>query len=68
MEKVENRGGRREGAGRKPTENPLVPVYVSIKTSVVETLGGRESVRVLATKYLNYKSKRVKKNRDEQPT
>lgn len=61
MEKVENRGGRREGAGRKPTDNPLVPVYVSIKTSVVETLGGREEVRTIAQKYLNNKSKRIKK-------
>lgn len=64
MEKVENRGGRREGAGRKPTENPLVPVYVSLKTSVVETLGGREEVRIIAQKYLNNKSKRIKKSKE----
>ena len=70
MEKKETRGGKREGAGRKPSKDPLVPMYISLNTSVVETLGGKDKVRDTAQKHLNRRAKNLKKSKghtDEQP-
>jgi hypothetical protein len=70
MEKTETRGGKREGAGRKPSKDPLVPMYISLNTSVVDILGGKDKVRETAQKHLNRKAKNAKKpkeNTHEQP-
>ena len=57
MEKKENRGGYREGAGRKPSKDPLYPLYVSIRTSIITKLGGKESVRNMVKTHLEGKAK-----------
>lgn len=35
------KGGKRENAGRKPTNDPKIPITVYVETSVVQKNGGR---------------------------
>jgi hypothetical protein len=46
------KGGKREGAGRKPAENPLVMYYIRVPQDLKERLGklGAEKVRKLLDK------------------
>lgn len=38
-------GGARKGAGRKPVEDPKVPVTIYVKESLINSLGGIDSLR-----------------------
>ncbi len=38
-------GGARKGAGRKPVEDPKVPVTIYVKESIINSLGGIEILR-----------------------
>jgi hypothetical protein len=61
MEKVENRGGKRVGSGRKPVSDPLVPIYFSAKTSDVALFGGKYETRAVVEKHIKMKAKKLKK-------
>lgn len=43
--KKSGRGGRRSGSGRK--KSPSIRIDISVKESVVETLGGKDAVKSL---------------------
>lgn len=54
MEKHKKKaGGVRQGAGRKPTEDKVQPVYIGIKKSVIEQTGGKEKVKAVAEHFIN---------------
>ncbi len=38
-------GGARKGAGRKPVEDPKVPITIYVKESLINSLGGIDSLR-----------------------
>lgn len=38
-------GGARKGAGRRPVEDPKVPVTIYVKESLINSVGGIESLR-----------------------
>jgi hypothetical protein len=67
MTKIERRGGYREGAGRKPKTDHLVPIYFSIKTSDVLALGDKYEVRAMAERYIIAKAKKSKKQMNHEP-
>jgi len=46
-------GGVRVGAGRKPTEDKIQPVYIGIKRSVIEERGGKERVKAISEHFVN---------------
>ena len=46
-------GGVRIGAGRKPTEDKIQPVYIGIRKSVIEESGGKETVKAKAEFFIN---------------
>ena len=54
MDKAQKRsGGKRSNAGRKPTEDKVQSIYIGIKESVVNALGGKKSVKLKAEQYIN---------------
>ena len=42
---MENRGGKRKGAGRKPCSNKKQTVVLYIETSVINKLGGLNATK-----------------------
>ncbi len=53
-------GGAREGAGRKPTDDKLVPYYMSIRQSTIDILTDAD-IRATAERAVMLKAKRVLK-------
>lgn len=54
MNKTEKKsGGVRQGAGRKPTEDKIQPVYIGIRRSVIEEHGGKEIVKAKSEFFIN---------------
>ena len=52
MEKSGQKGGKREGAGRKPSESPKIPLTIYLAVADIEYLGGRDKVRELLTTHI----------------
>ena len=46
-------GGARPGSGRKPTKDKVKPIYIGIRDSVIENLGGKEVIKKEAERYIN---------------
>ncbi|MFN8142781.1 MAG: hypothetical protein U0073_00030 [Bacteroidia bacterium] len=61
MKKEKTHGGARKGAGRKPAADPKVGVTLYIESSIVDTLGGVESIRDDCYSYLKAKAEKVSK-------
>lgn len=54
MDKKDKRaGGVRPGAGRKQTEDKIVPVYIGLRQSVIQERGGKEVVKIYSEFYIN---------------
>lgn len=47
-------GGKRKGAGRPKSKNKKVQLYVSMPTSDIKTLGGKDYVRELLTEHVKW--------------
>lgn len=45
--KEKQKGGVRNGAGRKPSGDPKQPVTIFVETSIIESMGGKEGVQFL---------------------
>jgi hypothetical protein len=43
--KEKKKGGRRSGAGRKPSADPKLPVTIFVETSIINSFGGKEGVQ-----------------------
>jgi hypothetical protein len=66
MEKSEQKGGKREGAGRKPSESPKTPLTIYVPIVDIEYLGGRDKVReLLITHIENLKALKILMNNEE---
>jgi len=46
-------GGKREGAGRKPTTDKIKPIYIGIRESVIKNNGGKDTVKVKCEHFVN---------------
>jgi len=57
-------GGKRLGAGRKPTEDKLVPYYMSVRQSTIDILT-EDVIRATAERAVMLKVKRVLKWREK---
>jgi hypothetical protein len=57
------RGGKREGAGRKPVKDKAVQVTIYLKPSVIKALGGKDAVQTImkAAVHEKWESKKKKK-------
>jgi hypothetical protein len=53
-------GGAREGAGRKPTEDRLVPFYMSVRQSTVDLMDDT-TIRKVAERAVQLKANRIRK-------
>lgn len=50
-------GGKRNGAGRKPVDDPKIPLTIYIRKSRVKAVGGEDAARTLAIKAIERKAK-----------
>lgn len=57
MPKKKTRGGPREGSGRKPVDDPAVPITFYVKQSVLDKLG-KEAAKMIAIKAVNREAKK----------
>jgi hypothetical protein len=44
--KEKPKGGKRSGAGRKPSPDPKQPITIFVETSIIESCGGKEGVQL----------------------
>ena len=42
----EKRGGKRKGSGRKASDDPKQAVTIYVATSVIDSYGGKEEIRM----------------------
>lgn len=56
--KKDNRGGKRSGSGRKPTEKSELkePITIYIKSATIEQHGGKQAAKQELTNYINNKT------------
>lgn len=60
MAQKKQHGGKREGAGRKPADDPKLQLSIYVKTSTVMAAGGEEAAKTVA---FNAIVKEAKKNK-----
>ena len=58
-------GGARKGAGRKPTEDKLIPYYISIRESTAAVLDDA-TIRKVAERAVQLKANRIRKRNGTQ--
>lgn len=51
METTTTQGGKRSNAGRKPSQDPKQSIFVFIKGSIIEKLGGKKEVKAALEKF-----------------
>lgn len=56
IKKEKKSGGIRAGAGRKKTDDKIIPVYIGIRESVINSYGGKNNVKFLAEEFINVNS------------
>lgn len=50
MAKKSTHGGKRKGAGRKPSGDPKIAVFMYLAESVINSVGGREAAKIIGEK------------------
>lgn len=55
-------GGKREGAGRNPSDDPALQVSFYVKTSIIQEAGGMEAAKEVASNAIEKEAKKNKRN------
>ena len=59
MKQKKTHGGKRPGSGRKPENDKKESLALYVRSSIIETVGGREVARTIATKSLLVAAKKA---------
>jgi hypothetical protein len=59
MAEQNKKGGKREGAGRKPVEEKAIPVTIYVRPSIIEEMGGKDEIQNIMKQavFVAYKKK-----------